>query len=120
MCVQQTAERGLPSVFGHALREVRNDDSHVGCVGRLADLQIGGFARKDLDRLLPENHIHVAREPAHQMLRPLEHEVPSQVRKANEGIGLRVRHRGLGFGRYWHPDTREHFPYILLVRLARE
>ena len=64
MCVQQTAERGLPSVFGHALRKVRNDDSHLGCVGRLADLQISGFAGTDLDRLLPENHIHVAREAA--------------------------------------------------------
>jgi hypothetical protein len=54
------------------------------------------------------------------VLRPLEHEVPPQVRKANESWALLIRLRGLGFRRYWHPDASKHFSYILLVELGRE
>jgi hypothetical protein len=49
------------------------------------------------------------------MLRPLEHEVPPQVRKADQSWSLRIRRRGLGFKLDWHPDARQHFPFNLRV-----
>jgi hypothetical protein len=36
----------------------------------------------DIDRLFPEDDVHLAGETAHEMLRALEDEVPPQVRKA--------------------------------------
>src|SRR6185369_3625655 len=48
-----------------------------------------------------------------QMLRALEHEVPPQVRKADQSCGFWTRRRGLGFQLYWHPDASQHFPLNL-------
>jgi len=81
--VEQALQRGLARVLGHAFGEVRHDDAHaVGVVG-FTHLKICGLPAPDLARLFPEDDVHLAREAAHQMLRPLEHEVPPQVRKAD-------------------------------------
>jgi hypothetical protein len=47
-----------------------------------------------VDRLFPKDHAPLGREPAHQVLRPLEHEVPPQMRKADEGMVRRRRRSG--------------------------
>ena len=109
MSVQQALQRRFARVLRHAFRQVRNDDPDVGRVLRLANLEVGRFLRADVDRLFPVDDVHLAGEAAHQMLRPLEHEVPPQVRKAQQGCGFRIRRRGLGFEFHWHPDARQHF-----------
>jgi hypothetical protein len=52
-------------------------------------------------------------EAAHQVLRPLEHEVPPQVRKAEQSSGFWIVTRELGSSFDRHPDTREHFSFFL-------
>ena len=94
---------------------MRNDDADVVRVLRFANLQISGLVLADVDRLFPEDHVHLARKAAHQMLRTLEHEIPSQVRKADQSCGLRIRRRVLGFELHWHPDASQHFPFNLRV-----
>src|SRR3954471_18491142 len=96
-----------------------NDQPDIRRVGGLADLQKGGLLGSDVDRLFPEDHIHVAREAAHQMLRALKHEVPPQVRKTNEGSGFARWHRVLGFRRYWHTGANQHFPLSSVLLVAQ-
>jgi len=118
MRVEQALQRGLAHILGHPFRQVRNGDPDVGRVFGLADLEISGFPAADVDRLLPVNDRHLARKTAHQMLRPLEHEVPPQVRKADQGWGFGIRRRGLGFRLHRHPDARQHFSFILRAIVA--
>ena len=91
MRVKQALQRGFARILGHALRQVRNDDADARRVFGFPDLEESGLTRADLDRLLPEDHVHLAREAAHQVLRPLEHEVPPQVREANQSCGLGIQ-----------------------------
>ena len=43
MRVEQTAQRRLARILGHALRQMRNDDPDVRRILGLADLQVSGF-----------------------------------------------------------------------------
>src|SRR6185437_1104679 len=113
--VEKTHERGLARVLRHALRQMGDDDMDIRRVRGLADLQVRGLSRPDFDRFLPEDDVHGARKPAHQVLRPLEDEVPPQVRKAKESCDFRFRRRGLGIQLYWHPDASQHFSFNLHV-----
>src|SRR6478609_10956392 len=57
MGVKQTGQRRLTCVLGHVLREMRNDDPDARRVISLADLQVRGVLRSNLDRLFPENYV---------------------------------------------------------------
>ena len=105
MRIEQAPERGLARVRRACPREMRDDDPDVGKMLGFADPEVSGFARADVHRLFPVNDVHAAREAAHEVLRTLEHEVPPQVRKADECVGLRIRRRRLGFVLHWHPDA---------------
>ena len=93
--------------------KVRDDDPDVREAFGLADLEERRVSlAADVDRLFPEDDVMSLGEAAHQMLRPLEHEVPPQVRKADQGWALRIRRRGLGIRLNWHPDAIQHFSFI--------
>jgi hypothetical protein len=54
------------------------------------------------------------------MLRPLENEIPSQVRKADEGWPVRIGDNGIGFTFNRHPDARKHFSLVpSVIELVR-
>ena len=120
MRIQEPLQRGLARILRHALRQMRHDDPEVRTDVSGTDLQKSGLVMADINRLLPIDDVHLPGEAAHQMLRPLEHEVPSQVRKTDQGRGLRIRRRVLGFELHWDPGASQHFRSILLVKLAHE
>jgi hypothetical protein len=109
MRVEQALQRRFPGFVWHAFGKVGNDEADVARVLGLADLQICRLFRPDGHRFLPVDDRHLAGKAAHQMLRPLEHKVPPQVRKAQQCRWFVIRRRGLGFRLYWHPDASQHF-----------
>jgi hypothetical protein len=91
------------------LRDVRDDDPDVGIILGGPDSKQRRLLAVDLDRLFPEDHGHLVSEAAHQVLRPLENEIPPQVRKAQQGWAIRTRRRILRFILNWHSDAIQHF-----------
>ncbi len=57
---------------------------HLDSLARRRALEIGGAAR--VHRLLDEDDVVVARQPRQQVLRPLEDELPTQVREDDEVV----------------------------------
>ena len=90
---------------------------HVREVFRLADLQEARFrAAPTSIGSSQKMTVMLSREAAHQMLRPLEHEIPPQVRKAEQrldGAGSGAEGSASDLNR--HPDAGQHFACNLLL-----
>ena len=82
MRVEQALQRRLAPLIVQPFRKVRGSHADVREILGLPNLQEWRFASADVHRLFPIDHRHGPGEAAHQMLRPLEDEVPPQVRKA--------------------------------------
>ena len=81
--VEQRGKRGVRLFAVEPGGQLRDGDAHAPF---LADRN-GGRPGPDL-RLFPEHHGHPFGEAGHEMLGPLEHEVPAQVRKAEKQAPL--------------------------------
>ena len=80
--VEERAAGRLGRVGGEAVRQQRRDRLAAAVGGGLVT-QHGPLDRLE-QRLLPEQHAIVLRQPRHQVLRPLEDEIPAQVRETDE------------------------------------
>ncbi len=73
-----------------AFRQLRGGHHHA-VLGVEPGVEAGRLARRRGHRLFPVDHPPVGREAAHQVLRALEHEVPSQVREADQSLASAAR-----------------------------
>ena len=83
--VEQAGQRRLGLGHGQASGQMWNDHTHRREAFDRPDFEMRGFAAAEHHRLLPIDHVHVAGEAGHQLLRALKHEIPTQVRKAQQG-----------------------------------
>jgi hypothetical protein len=81
---EQGPQRRFLLAFGQTVRQLRRDQDDAGFRAG-GDVQRRFVARVE-HGLFPEDHAMVAREAAHQMLRPLKDEIPSKVRETDQGI----------------------------------
>jgi hypothetical protein len=73
--------------LGHPFRKRGCDHDHTGFRAG-TDAKSGLALRQRRFRLLPVNDAVAPSEAGHQMLGALEHEVPPQMGKADQGIGM--------------------------------
>ncbi len=86
---QQALEFGVALLVRH-VRQPGRRDGHVGG-GVLAHVQADFIA---VNGLFEEDDRTVLGEPAHEVLGALEHEIPPQVRKADQRVGAAVAEGG--------------------------
>ncbi len=91
--VEQGAERPGAGLAVQRLGQARRGHDHPA-LGAHLEVQPGRVVERRGHRFLPEDHPPAGGEPRHQMLRALEHEVPPQVRKADQRFTPLVDQRG--------------------------